>query len=398
MNQLCKRCIIPANATNVEIGSDGVCNLCKTYDRLRPLLTDFPNLEKLRNERFERVRGKHQYDALVGLSGGKDSSYVAYKLVREHGLKILMMTYDNGFLSDIAHRNIDIVAKELKQNHIYMAPELPLHKAICRESLRRFGVPCLGCTFPGFAAAIKLAVEKEIPLLVHGRSRPQMFKDLAPGAVDPHLPFLEGNLSTADRERNRRFLTLMSKKLNRAMKGFAGQKEHAAEVARLFQIDIERIKIMTEPPEFMGYFLYEDNDEETIRQELQTAIGWSRPDGPHLEGHEDCRVHPAAAYLYTLDHGYSLPQQELAAAVRTGALTREAALARLERNTHLTHLSAEAMAELSSFSGVPKDKILGYAHRVRKLLSILRMGLRARNLLMRPWLNNRLPLKPTNKG
>ncbi|MDO8804326.1 MAG: hypothetical protein Q7R35_07840 [Elusimicrobiota bacterium] len=392
MSTLCKRCIIPANATNVTLDSGGICNLCRTYERLKPALTDFAALEKVRFDRLAKAKGKGRYDALVGLSGGKDSSYVAYKLTREFGMKLLIITYDNGFLSDIARKNIEIVVKALGQDHRFVSPGKALNKTICQNSIRRYGVPCLGCTFPGFAACIKIAVENDIPLLVHGRSRAQMFKDLAPGAVDPHLPFLEGNLQPVDIGRNRHFLLAMAGKLNRALRGVARDPRFADEVSQLFTIDTARIAAAKEPSEFIGYFLYEKYDEELIRAELQRAIGWAKPGGPDLLGHEDCRVHPAAAYLYTVDHGYPLMQQELAVMVRDGSISREEALARLDGNRHVKHLSPEAMEELSQFSGIPGVKILHYARRVHKLLKVLQFLLRLRNRLFGRYLEARTPL------
>jgi tRNA(Ile)-lysidine synthase TilS/MesJ len=46
-----------------------------------------------------------QYDCLVPLSGGKDSTYVLYLCARVYGLKVLAMNFDNGFQSPLAREN-----------------------------------------------------------------------------------------------------------------------------------------------------------------------------------------------------------------------------------------------------------------------------------------------------
>ncbi len=72
----CTRCVLPDNYRNIRFDGQGVCNYCRTYESLRSRLTDFTSLESLRQERFDKFRGRYPYDCLVGLSGGKDSSYV----------------------------------------------------------------------------------------------------------------------------------------------------------------------------------------------------------------------------------------------------------------------------------------------------------------------------------
>jgi len=63
--------------------------------------------------RFEKYRGKHQYDAVVGLSGGKDSTYVLCQIVNKYKLKVAAVTYDNGFLTDFAKESIKNTVNKL---------------------------------------------------------------------------------------------------------------------------------------------------------------------------------------------------------------------------------------------------------------------------------------------
>lgn len=91
----CRRCLLPQGHFGVKLDKNGICNLCKYYDQHGEKFTRIEGLQDQLKERFNLLKGKYEYDAVVGLSGGKDSTYVLYKLVHDYGLKVLAMTYDN---------------------------------------------------------------------------------------------------------------------------------------------------------------------------------------------------------------------------------------------------------------------------------------------------------------
>ena len=57
--------------------------------------------------------GRHkEYDCVLGVSGGVDSSYLAYR-AKELGLRILALHFDNGWNSELAVRNVKNIVKKL---------------------------------------------------------------------------------------------------------------------------------------------------------------------------------------------------------------------------------------------------------------------------------------------
>jgi ATP-utilizing enzymes of the PP-loop superfamily len=119
----CSQCILPANYRNITFDKNGVCNYCRTYEKLRPRLEDFSHFRSLFEQRIEASRGQAEYDVLVGLSGGKDSSYIAYALQKNYGLKVLTVTMDNGFLTDFAKDNVQRVVGALGVDHFFYTPD-----------------------------------------------------------------------------------------------------------------------------------------------------------------------------------------------------------------------------------------------------------------------------------
>lgn len=96
-------------ASDIDFDADGICNYCTNFlvklGESRKLLVDYPR----QRDRFvasvkSNGRGK-EYDCIVGVSGGVDSSYALY-LAIEHGLRPLAVHLDNGWNSELATHNI----------------------------------------------------------------------------------------------------------------------------------------------------------------------------------------------------------------------------------------------------------------------------------------------------
>ena len=97
-NQTCVRCVNDKTVKGISFDKNGLCSHCTCYDRYRGRLSDYENLESLFQKKL-CGEGTYDYDAAVGFSGGKDSTYVLYKLVKEYKLKVKAYTLDNGFMS-----------------------------------------------------------------------------------------------------------------------------------------------------------------------------------------------------------------------------------------------------------------------------------------------------------
>ena len=113
----CKRCINDESVRNIIFDSHGICNYCRTYEKIEKQITDYSELEKLFQSRLKKVKGKYDYDAAVGISGGKDSIYVLDQLIKKYHLKVKAFTMNNGFLTDAAKKNIDRLVKEYGVKH-----------------------------------------------------------------------------------------------------------------------------------------------------------------------------------------------------------------------------------------------------------------------------------------
>lgn len=108
----CKRCLFDNSIAQVH--NDGECEYCKLHDQLESQSNKadfFPMLRKIR-------KFKGQYNCLIGISGGIDSSTMLYAAVKHWGLKPLVIHFDNGWNNEAATYNMNKLVEKLGVNSI----------------------------------------------------------------------------------------------------------------------------------------------------------------------------------------------------------------------------------------------------------------------------------------
>ena len=109
--QMCSRCIMDASDPNISFDSEGLCDYCRNFNaEIKPNWhTDARGAAQLGalSERIKaRGRGR-EFDCIIGLSGGLDSSYAAYVAKEKMGLRPLLFHVDAGWNTDQAVGNIE---------------------------------------------------------------------------------------------------------------------------------------------------------------------------------------------------------------------------------------------------------------------------------------------------
>jgi N-acetyl sugar amidotransferase len=115
--EICSQCVMD-NIGNSQISFDesGVCNYCYEYrekEKIRIIPNQFreKELEKL-IKKIKSVNKESEYNCLIGVSGGVDSTITAY-YVKKMGLKPLAVHLDNGWNSELAVHNIQKTLEKL---------------------------------------------------------------------------------------------------------------------------------------------------------------------------------------------------------------------------------------------------------------------------------------------
>lgn len=167
----CSKCTYPFVAVNLAMNNDHICSACKTSSIFNELDSNF--WEK-RKSKFESLlenflqNNKSEYDCIIPVSGGKDSYYQTHLMVKEYGLKPLLVTYHgNNYLPE-GDYNRDRMKDVFNADHLVMGPSVEVLKKINRIGFKKMGDMnwhnhCGIHTFP-----IQIAVKYEIPLMVWG--------------------------------------------------------------------------------------------------------------------------------------------------------------------------------------------------------------------------------------
>ncbi|WP_318484975.1 N-acetyl sugar amidotransferase [Photobacterium leiognathi] len=115
--KVCTRCVLDETVKDIIFDKDGICNYCKGYeDKCSHIVykdedVRVSELNKLVSKIKKDGKNK-QYDCIVGVSGGVDSSWVLVK-AKELGLRPLAVHMDNGWNSELAQNNIENLITKL---------------------------------------------------------------------------------------------------------------------------------------------------------------------------------------------------------------------------------------------------------------------------------------------
>lgn len=123
--QVCTNCVMDTTDSVIQFDEKGVCDHCHNY--YENILPNWHPDERGRKKLDEIVaqikkdgQGK-KYDCIIGLSGGVDSSYLAYFAVKKLGLRPLLFACDTGWNLNVAVQNVEKITKGLN---------MPLHTEI----------------------------------------------------------------------------------------------------------------------------------------------------------------------------------------------------------------------------------------------------------------------------
>lgn len=158
----CSRCLYDETVPNIHFDENGVCNYCHIHDQLD---REYPTgeegekrLHAIADQIRKEGRGK-QYDLIVGVSGGCDSTYMLY-LAKQLGLRPLAVHFDNTWDSNIAVENIQTALKTLDIDLFTYVVDNKEYDDIQRSFLKAGVLDIEAPTDLGLASVLNLAAEK----------------------------------------------------------------------------------------------------------------------------------------------------------------------------------------------------------------------------------------------
>ena len=86
----CNKCKLPETYETIEYDENNVCNICNSSVHKNENV-NWTERKKMLDKLIEKYRGKYAYDCIVPFSGGKDSTFQLYYLIKEYNLKPLVV-------------------------------------------------------------------------------------------------------------------------------------------------------------------------------------------------------------------------------------------------------------------------------------------------------------------
>lgn len=128
--QTCTRCVMDTSDPEISFDAKGVCSHCRDFDAIGskgwyPNEIGAKKLEEILSKIREEGKGK-EYDCIIGLSGGLDSAYLAL-ILKDYGLRPLVVHVDAGWNSELAVSNIEKIVKHCGYDlhtHVMNWPEV----------------------------------------------------------------------------------------------------------------------------------------------------------------------------------------------------------------------------------------------------------------------------------
>lgn len=168
MLQYCTNCIMPSTKPDIVFDENGLCNACSSYQN-----RDQVDWQKRYQELHEileeyRVKDGSNWDCVVPVSGGKDSTYQVLKVL-ELGLNPLCVTSTTCDLSAVGRRNIENI-KTFGVDYIEVTPNKKVRARLNRIGLERVGDIAWPEHLGIFTIPVRAAVQFNVPLIVWGEN------------------------------------------------------------------------------------------------------------------------------------------------------------------------------------------------------------------------------------
>ncbi len=159
---------MPDTKPDLQLDTEGVCNACRSYERRNEINWDERKRELLQIlEKYRQPDGSN-WDCIVPVSGGKDSTYQVIRML-QLGMNPLCVTSTTCDLSDIGRKNIENL-KHLGVDYVEFSPN-----PLIRAKLNRIGLEQVGdISWPEhigiFTIPVRAAVQFNVPLIIWGEN------------------------------------------------------------------------------------------------------------------------------------------------------------------------------------------------------------------------------------
>lgn len=306
--QYCIRCCMPETQEGIKFDEIGMCQACQSSEQ--KIHINWIEKEKQLRKIFEKAKKQagDNYDCILPISGGKDSTFQMHVLVKVYGMRPLAVTFNHNWYSKTGWYNLINSLETFNIDHIMYTPNRGLVNRLAKRSVETIGDTCWHCHAGTGAFPLQIAVKFHIPLLVWGESIAE-----SSGRASYYCPV---------RKFDRDYFTKVSAKLKpedivseniskRDLKMFNTPTERECKRSGVFGIHL-------------GDYIFWDDERQT--EFIRNVYGWKETE---IEGtykrykSAECIMPGMHDFTNFLKRGYGRGSYHASIDVRNGLLTRE---------------------------------------------------------------------------
>lgn len=296
---MCRRCVMDSTVPGIRFDAQGVCSYCHMHDKLDKMYpTGVEGAEILQKMagKIRKAGRNRKFDCVVGVSGGRDTSYCLYYVKEKMGLRPLAVHFDNGWDSDTAKTNLAKLCDTLDVELHTIIMDWPESRELTNSTIRAC-VPYIDLTDDvGIASALyRTAAQEGVRYIILSHS----FRE-------------EGITPLAWNYMDARYTRALIKRFCRM------KLEHFKNVDihhMLYWILVKRISVFN----ITNYY---DDTGDHVEELLTQQFDWTDTGQHHMDNELFALVYYYARHKF----GFDWRVVELSAKVRTGVTTREDAL------------------------------------------------------------------------
>ena len=312
----CVQCGFPETYETIEFDDSGVCNICRQKE-FKDGTIDWGQRKNMLVDLIEQYRGKYEYDCIIPFSGGKDSTFTLYYLIKEFNLKPLVVQFNHGFMRPTLLENNERTFKKLGVDVHTFTPNWRLVKRLMLESLVRKGDFCWHCHTGIFSYPMHVAIKYQTPLIFWGEPSSE---------YTAYYDYRDDEIESVDETRFNRFVNLGITSEDMAGMISGDHKFDPRDMAPFTYPKIRDLKRLKYRSVCLGSYIPWD-----VRKQsklIMDELGWK---GEQVEGlpwdkypYEkiECYMQGVRDYIKYLKRGYSRVTQMTALDIRNGRLSK----------------------------------------------------------------------------
>jgi len=322
----CTTCILPESYPGITFDENGVCNQYRNHKELTYL-----GEEALKEEIYsilEQSKDRNkEYDCVLGISGGRDSTYLLYYLSEVLGLKVLAYSADHGFVPELTKMNMKRATNKLNMK-LVIDEHHALKKSIkhtISSWMRSPSAPmsetfCTGCRIGIAKGILDFTHQHNIPIMVRGATPFELTREyksamlkLNPngGMTSMMLGYLFNVAKNPGLFFNRTYVVNQYKEHHFASHGQALLNKYGIQKIRPFYTHVRWI-------------------EKDVNAIVENEMDWEKNPKTASIWRDDCYIAPLKWHIYKQAIGFNDKTVTLSHLVRDGQITREEALERLQ--------------------------------------------------------------------